>query len=132
MNEMMNNVSAQIQRANIDAISSQVLPQTQNALKAGSGPLTQKGWNIPTEKPERQPENHPNNKVRSSSRSEPARSRLCDENTDNAHDMVIGDNESPVLVLEFLTGPMPSRTALNQSQMITIYCLIQQSQHKKE
>ena len=32
MDEMMNNVSVQIQRAINDAISSQVLPQTQNAL----------------------------------------------------------------------------------------------------
>ena len=89
MDEMMNNVSAQIQRAINDAISSQVLQQIQNALKAGSGPLTQTAWNIPTERPERHPEDHPSQKVRSSSRSEPARTRLCDENTDNAHDSTI-------------------------------------------
>ena len=43
MDEMMNSVSVQIQRAIKDAISSQVLPQIQNALRARSGPLTQKG-----------------------------------------------------------------------------------------
>ena len=48
--------------------------------------MTQKGWNIPTERPERQPEDHPSQKVRSSSRNEPARIRLFDEYTDNAHD----------------------------------------------
>ena len=111
----MNNVSAQIQSAINDAKSSQVLPKIQIAPKAGSGPLTQKGCNIPTERPERHPEDHPSQKVRSISRSEPVRTRLCDENTDNAQDMVTGDNESPVLVPEYLTGRMPSRTAFNQS-----------------
>ena len=37
---MMNSVSVQIQRAINDAISSQVLPQIQNALMAGSGHTT--------------------------------------------------------------------------------------------
>ena len=43
MDEMMKSVSAQIQTAINDAISSQVLPQIQKALKAGSGSLTQEG-----------------------------------------------------------------------------------------
>ena len=85
MDEMMNNVSAQIQRAINNAISSQVLQQIQNAPKAGSGQLTQKGRN-PIERPERHPKDHPGQKVSSSSRSEPARTRVCNENTDNAHD----------------------------------------------
>ena len=86
MDEIMNSVSVQIPRAINDAISSQVLPLIKSALKAGSGSLTQKGWNILTERPERYPEDHPSQKVRSSSRSEAARIRLCDEDTDNAHD----------------------------------------------
>ena len=49
---MMNSVSAQIQRAISDAISNQVLPQIQNALKAGSEHVTQKGWNVPAGRPE--------------------------------------------------------------------------------
>ena len=47
MDEMMNSVSVQIQRATNDAISSQVLPQIQNVFMAGSGHVTQKGWNFP-------------------------------------------------------------------------------------
>ena len=50
MDEMTNNVSVQIQTAINDAISSQVLPQIRNALKAGSGQSSQKEWNIPTER----------------------------------------------------------------------------------
>ena len=42
MDDMINNVSAQIQRAINNAISSPVLTQIQNALQAGPGPLTQK------------------------------------------------------------------------------------------
>ena len=41
MDEMMNSVNTQIQRAISDAISNQILPQTQNALRAGSGHVTQ-------------------------------------------------------------------------------------------
>ena len=43
LDEMINSVSAQIQRAINDAISNQVLPQIQSALTAGSGHVTQKG-----------------------------------------------------------------------------------------
>ena len=43
MDEMMNSVSAQIQRAISDAISTQVLPQIQNVIMAGSGHGTKKG-----------------------------------------------------------------------------------------
>ena len=47
MEEMMNSVSVQIQRSINDAISNQILPQIQNAFKAGSGHVTQNGWNVP-------------------------------------------------------------------------------------
>ena len=43
MDEIMNSVSAQNKSAINGAISRQVLPQIQNAFKAGSGSLTQKG-----------------------------------------------------------------------------------------
>ena len=49
MDEMMNSVSVQIQRAISDAIINQVLPQIQNALEAGAGHVTQKGWNVPAD-----------------------------------------------------------------------------------
>ena len=49
--EVMNSVSVQIQRVINDAISNQVLPQIQNALRAGSGPVTQKEWGVSAERP---------------------------------------------------------------------------------
>ena len=52
MDEMMKSVSVQIQRAINDAISTQVLPQIQNAIMAGSGHGTRKGWDAPSERPE--------------------------------------------------------------------------------
>ena len=52
MDEMMNSVSVQIQRAISDAISTQVLPQIQNVIMAGSGHGTRKGWDVPAERPE--------------------------------------------------------------------------------
>ena len=62
---MMNSVSAQIQRAFSDAISNQVLPQIQNSLKAGTAHVTQKGWNVSTERPEYIAKNYRNENIRS-------------------------------------------------------------------
>ena len=84
---MMNSVSVQIQRANNDAISNQVLPQIQNAFKAGSRHVTQMGWNVPAERPEYIAEDYRNEKIRSKSRSEFSRNRPHDENTDQAYDI---------------------------------------------
>ena len=56
MDEMMNSVNVQIQRAISDAISTQVLPQIQNVIMAGSGHGIRKGWDIPSERPEPNPE----------------------------------------------------------------------------
>ena len=52
MDEMMSSVNAQIQRPISYAISNQVLPQIQSAIKASSGHLTQNCWNVPAERPE--------------------------------------------------------------------------------
>ena len=52
MDEMMNSVSIQIQRAINDAISNQVLPQIQTVILAGSGHVTKKGWDVLAERPE--------------------------------------------------------------------------------
>ena len=52
MDEMMNSVSVQIQRAISEAISNQVLPQIQNALMADSGHMTKERWNVPSERPD--------------------------------------------------------------------------------
>ena len=56
IDEMMNSVSVQIQRAINDAINNQVLPQIQNVIMAGSGHVTKKRWNVPAERPEPYPE----------------------------------------------------------------------------
>ena len=52
LDEMMKSVSVQIQRAISDAISTQVLPQIQNVIMAGSRHGTRKGWDVPAERPE--------------------------------------------------------------------------------
>ena len=52
MDEMMNNVGTQIQRAINEAINSQVLPQIQNVIMAGSGRETRRGWEVPVERSE--------------------------------------------------------------------------------
>ena len=111
MDGVMNNVSVQIKRAINDAISDQVLPQIQNALRVGSRPLTEKGWNVSDERPERNAEDNPNQKIRSSSRSEPFRSRLCDEDADNAHDM-----EEPVEM-----GPGAVGASTNTVQLVLVF-----------
>ena len=64
------------------------MPQIHNALKAGSGHVAQKGWNVPAERPEYIAEDYRNGKIRSNSRSEFSRNRLQDENTDQAYDSV--------------------------------------------
>ena len=71
MDEMMNSVSVQIQRAINDAISNQVLPQIQNAIVAGSGHLTRERWNVPAERPEGYSEVLRNSDSRDNSRSKP-------------------------------------------------------------
>ena len=86
MDEMMNSVSVQIQRAINDAISNQVLPQIQNAIMAGSGRVTQKGWNVLAEGPEINTEVLRNEKARNNSKSELVQNRLNDEPGDNAYD----------------------------------------------
>ena len=86
MDQMMNNVNTQIQRAIIDVISYQILPQIQNALKDGSGHVTQIRWNVLAERPENNPEDYRSEKIRNNSRSEPTRNRLNDDYTDQAYD----------------------------------------------
>ena len=116
MDEMMSSVSVKIQRVKKAAISNQVLPQIRNVVMAGSGHVTRKGWNVPTERPE------PNTEVQ---RGLNAKSNLRNEqdgghqngdlSSHKVHDMVTGDNESPNPVPEFLTGRIPSRNHLGQS-----------------
>ena len=118
MDEMMNSVSVQIQRAINEAISSQILPQIQNAVMAGSGQLTKERWNVLAERPEGYSEVLQNLEPRNNSKSKQANDRLKDGFTSTnsrAYDMVTGENESPIEVPEFLTGRMPSTSHLNRS-----------------
>ena len=70
MDEMMNSVSVQIQRAISDAISTQVLPQIQNVMMAGSGHGTRNGWDVPSERPELNSEVQRNSNAKNNSRNE--------------------------------------------------------------
>ena len=113
---MMNSVSVHIQRDISNAISTQVLPQIQNAIMAGSGPGTRKGWDVPSERPELISEVKRNLNAKNSLRNEQDENQLNNGySVENVHDMVTGDNESPNPVPEFLTGRIPSRSHLNRS-----------------
>ena len=70
MDEMMNSVSVQIQRAINDAISNQVLPQIQIAILPGSGRVTRKEWDVSAVRPEINPEVHRNLNAKSNLRNE--------------------------------------------------------------
>ena len=78
MDEMMNSVSVQIQRAINEAISSQILPQIQNVVMAGSGQLTKGGWNVPAERPEEYSEVLQNLEPKNNSKNKQANDRPKD------------------------------------------------------
>ena len=86
MDEIMNSVNIQIQRAISDAISNQMLLQIQNALWAGSGHVTQNRWNDPAERPEINSEGYRNGKTNSNSRCEPIRDCLDDNPQEQTYD----------------------------------------------
>ena len=79
---MISSVNTQIQRAIIDAISSQILPQIQSVLSAGPGHSTQNRWNVPSEIPGATSEVLQNTSSRDNSRSKPNRDRPYDRPTD--------------------------------------------------
>ena len=113
---MMSNVSSQIQRAINEAINTQVLPQIQNVIMAGSGRKNRRGWETSVERPEINAEVQHNPNVKINPRNEQSDNHRNDDFTNrNVHDMVTGDNESPNQVPEFLTGRIPSRSHLDQS-----------------
>ena len=88
MDEMMNSVSVQIQRAISDAISTQVLPQIQNVIMAGSGHGTKKGWDVPSERPELNSEVQRNLNAKSSLRNEQDENPLNNDYPNlNVHDI---------------------------------------------
>ena len=77
----MNTVSVQIQRAIIDAISIQVLPQIQNVIKAASGQLTKNAWNFASERPEANSEVPRNPGMRNNMRNEQDQDRQYGEHS---------------------------------------------------
>ena len=116
MDEMMSNVDTLIQRAINEAISSQVLPQIQNVVMAGSGRETRRGWEVPVERPEVNAEEQRIPSAKADCRNEQHDGyRPSGQSSHHAHDMVTGDNESPLQVPEFLTGRVSSRSHLDRS-----------------
>ena len=108
MDEMMNSVNIQIQRAISDAIINQILPQIQNALKTGSRHVTNYRWNVPAERPEINPQDCRSEKTRNNSRSEPTRDCLHSNQLNQAHNRyllvnaVILINTTKFLTTKFL------------------------------
>ena len=87
VDEMMNYVSVQIQGAISDAISTQVLPQIQNVIMAGSGHGTRKGWDVPSERPELISEVQRNLNAKNNLRNEQDENQLNNDYPDlNVHD----------------------------------------------
>ena len=83
----MNSVSAQIQRAISDAISTQVLPQIQNVIMAGPGQGTRKRWDIPSERQELNSEVQRNLNAKNNLRNEQDENQLNNDYPDlNVHD----------------------------------------------
>ena len=116
MDEMLNNVGTQIQRAINEAINSQVLPQIQNVMMAGSGRETRRGWEVPVERSEANAEEQRIQNAKADCRNEQHDGyRSGGPSTRQVHDMVTGDNESPLQVPEFLTGRVSSRNHLDRS-----------------
>ena len=87
MDEMMNSVGVQIQRAISDATSTQVLPQIQNVIMAGSGHGTRKGWDVPSERPELNSEFQRNLNAKNCLRNEQEENLISNEYPElNVHD----------------------------------------------
>ena len=116
---MMSSVNTQIHRAISDAIDSQILPQIQTALYSGSGHLTQKRWNVPSERPEINPEENCSNKTRKNSRSEQFRDCLIDGTTNaSAYDRnfqmkLVTKNENAKKIFTFPVETLWSRQINN-------------------
>ena len=90
MDEVMNSVSVQIQRAISDAISSQVLPQIQKVIMAGSGHGTRKGWDVPSERPELNSEVQRNLNAKNNLRNEQVENQLNNDFPElNVHDITL-------------------------------------------
>ena len=62
--------------------------------------MTQKGWNVPAERPEYNTEEYRNEKIKTNLRSEPFCNRLQDDHTDQAHDnnLVLVTAVAPLMI----------------------------------
>ena len=115
MDEVMNNVGIQIQRAINEAINSQVLPQIQNVIMAGSGRQTGRGWEVPVERPETNAEDRLNSNAKSNLRNEQGDNHRFSENTtQHVHDRrTLKKNEQKLHSAEKIKwGPFWSRPVL--------------------
>ena len=128
MDEMMNRVSVQIQRAINDAISSQVLPRIQNVSMAGSGHMTQKGWNVPAARPEIDPDVLRGENSRDNLRSERVRNSLNGESMDIAYDSNLfwneesttkgnGSSNKLTILLEILCGAIFNEDVISKLKL---------------
>ena len=81
----MSSVSSHIQRAIIQAINEQFLPQIQARLWSGQGQVPRKGLNVPAERPEYRSEETFIHKYRSSSRDEFFRNVIRDQYEEDTH-----------------------------------------------
>ena len=81
-------MDVQIQTAISETNIEKVLPPIQALLRADSGRMFQKGWDIPSEGPELGSEETYSQKVRNNSMSELPGSRFGDEDGENTHDIL--------------------------------------------
>ena len=63
--------------------------------------MPRKGWNVPAERPENRSVEDFTRKLRNDSRDAFPRNLIRNEDKEDTHDMVTGDNESPIIVPEF-------------------------------
>ena len=116
----MNSVSVQTQRAISDAISTQVLPQIQNVVMAGSVHGTRKGWDVPSERPELISEVQRNLSAKNNLRNEQDENQLNNDYPDlNVHDkwyIEIRDQKKGLLLKRVL---VPDMILITQNRFIS-------------
>ena len=114
MGDFMSTVSSHIQRAINEAISDQMLPQIQATIESGQGRMPERGWEVPVRGQGCRSEDTLDRRFRRNLPNVFPRFPNRNENLEITHDIKTGDNESPNLDPEYLTGRSPSRTALIQ------------------
>ena len=119
MDEMMSNVDTLIQRAINEAISSQVLPQIQNVIMAGSGRETRKGWEVPVERPEANAEEQRIPNAKADCRSEQHDGyRSGGPSARHVHDMVTGVGFEPTHPKILLHGTSKKKSKREENKTV--------------